>query len=263
MGFIALHVLCLLPAFTFTRQEIVKLSASPSITAECGKQVILQCNVSSMSPNELAIKHMGWLQNGKTLCTLNSDGNIAHRRDSLSDFHCEYESQQLSLIFKKLQHLESGDSKPYMCKLQSNQGAAHVYSRVDIQECCGNVEGVLSSKGPVCTFNHVYPDGYVHWFHGSHYLSDESLQVVTKHMDNEGWMTIRSFLKRESSDVPYNCSLMGTISGRYIASTLVHNSEVLAKGSRIFTHSNSNSIKSQGPLSIILSISVLLSITLK
>lgn len=90
-------------------------------------------------------------------------------------------------------------------------------------ECCEIVEGDLRSEGPTCTFKHVYPDGDVHWFHGSHSLSDGSLHNTTKRVDEGGWLTIHSNLKWKSSGMPFNCSLKSTKSGSYIASTLVHN----------------------------------------
>lgn len=121
-------------------------------------------------------------------------------------------------------------------------------------ECCANVEGDLTSDGPICTFSDVYPDGDVHWFHGSHNLSGGF--TVRKSVDKGGWLTVRSHLKRKSSDVPYNCSLWSSKSGRYIASTLV------GGNARISAISSSHS-KSQGPMWIVPCVSVLLAVTLK
>lgn len=106
------------------------LSVSPQITAEYGKPVTLQCNVSSKFPNELQIKYMGWSQN-EALCSVNSEGKITtNKNHTLSDFHCEYNNQQLSLIFQKVQPMETGR---YMCKLQSNQEASHKYSNLELE----------------------------------------------------------------------------------------------------------------------------------
>ncbi|GLD65006.1 uncharacterized protein AKAME5_001650400 [Lates japonicus] len=95
--------------------------------------------------------------------------------------------------------------EPYGCKLRSNQGVQYKTTAVELQECCAKVEGDLTSDGPICTFSNVYPDGDVHWFHGSHYLSDRSTE--RKRVSKGGWLTVHSHLKRKSSDVPYNCSL--------------------------------------------------------
>lgn len=80
------------------------------------------------------------------------------------------------------------------------------------------VEGLSASRRPTCTFRHVYPDGDVHWFNGSRQLSEHR---TTKRVEEGGWLTVVSYLERDSSDMPYNCSLRSTKSGRYIASALV------------------------------------------
>lgn len=219
MGFTTLQMLWLLPVFTLTAQELVKLKVSPRITAECGQQVTLNCSVSSSQPG-LSIKHMEWSHNKASLCSVDSEGNTTtHHSDYLSGFRCEYKDRQLSLIFQEVQPLGSGHSRPYMCKQHSNRGAKHGYTTVELQECCGKAEGVLTSDGPSCTFTHVYPDGDVHWFHGSRNLSDGSLKHnTTKSVDKHGWLMIHSNLKRRGSDVHYSCALKSTTSGRYIAS---------------------------------------------
>lgn len=132
-------------------------------------------------------------------------------------------------------------------------------------ECCGTVEGVWTSDGPSCTFNHVSEDGDVHWFRGSRSPSDGSLRHnTTKHVLEGGWLTIRSYLKHESSDMPYSCFLKSTKSGRYIASTWVRMPKSLvgnsAQGS---THRVWNGAGSLGPMGTFLCISVLLAVTLK
>lgn len=255
MELTALHTLLwLLTALTLTTQELEKLSVSPKITAECGKQVTLNCSVSS-SLHQLSIKHMEWSRNMTTLCVVGSDGNVKrHHKQSISDFTCEFEQGHLSLTFQQVQPLETGD---YQCKLRSNRGAPREYTTVELQECSGKADGV-STDGRVhtCIFNRVYPDGDVDWLYGSHKVSDETLHSTTKQVDQGGWLTIRSNLKWPRSDVSYNCSLKGAVSGRYIASTLVTTPGVSG------THRARNGVGSLGPV-IFLCIPVLLAVTLK
>lgn len=116
--------------------EMVRLSVSPQITAEYGKPATLRCNISSKSPGELEVKHMKWSQN-KTLCSISSEGNVTtHREHSPSDFQCEFKDRQLSLVFKSVQPLDIGR---YMCKLQSNMGASHEYSRLELEGQCMSI----------------------------------------------------------------------------------------------------------------------------
>lgn len=110
---------------------MVRLNVSPQITAQNGKPVTLQCNVSSESPDKLQIKYMEWSQNKTILCSMNSEEEITtDKRNTISDFQCEYRNQQLSLIFQEVQPMESGS---YRCKLRSNQGATHVYSHLELE----------------------------------------------------------------------------------------------------------------------------------
>ncbi|XP_041789875.1 uncharacterized protein LOC121604428 [Chelmon rostratus] len=242
MKIVALHIpLWLLTALTLTTQELVKLSVSPHIAAECGKAVALNCNVSS-SRNELSIKRMQWLLNKKSLCSVDSDRNMrTDNGHATSGFHCEYSHGQLSLIFENMQPVDSGGSNSYMCKLQSNQGVEHASTTVELEECCGIVEGVLTSDSHICTFKHVHPDGDVHWFHGPRNLSDGTPHNTTKQWDKGGWLTIRSHLQRKGSDGPYSCFLTSTKSGRAIATTLVQNSDVLRK----------SRARAQGPTTVV------------
>ncbi|XP_023268520.1 uncharacterized protein LOC111659737 [Seriola lalandi dorsalis] len=259
MGFTALHILCLVPAFTLTTQELVGLSVSPRVTADCGKRVTLPCKVSS-TQNGLSIKHLEWSTTQTSLCAVNSEGQITHNRSLFSDFHCEYEEGQLSLIFQKAQPLK------YLCKLRSNKGIHSKYTTVELQECGQITEAVLTSKGPACTFNDVYPDGDVHWFHGSHNLSAGYTETSTaKSVDEGGRLIIQSYLKEgKSSDVPYNCSLRSSKSGRYIASALVEIPEdLLWCGKSGSTYSPASGVRSQETMGTLLYISVLLAVTLK
>lgn len=121
-------------------------------------------------------------------------------------------------------------------------------------ECSGNVHGETTGEGYGCTFNHVYPDGDVHWFDGSHHVLDSSLYNTTKQVVEGGWLTIRSYLKRKGSGMPYNCSLKSTKSSRYIASTSI-------KGSKIIAQVKSG-IGSWTPMGTFLYISIFLAVSL-
>lgn len=109
--------------------EYVRLSVSPKITAEHGKPVTLQCNVSS-SLNGLKIKHIGW-SNSKMSCSVDSEGNITYQKSLLNDFHCEYKDGKFSLIFEKVE--PHATEEPYGCKLRSNQGIQYKTTAVELQ----------------------------------------------------------------------------------------------------------------------------------
>lgn len=125
---------------------------------------------------------------------------------------------------------------------------------------CAQITNAPSERGaPACNFTNVHPDGEVHWFHGSHSLSDGPIKHKTmKRVDEGGWLIIYSeLIGWKNSDVPYNCSLKGSRSGEYIASAKVPVSRV---GS---VHSPSSGATSQASMRTLLCISILLAVTLK
>lgn len=109
----------------------MKLLPSPKIIAECGKPVTLNCAVPP-TQRELQIKYMEWYLNSTPLCYVDVTGNITHHIHNVSDFHCEYNYGQLSLIFEKMKPLESANSV-YKCKLQSNKGIDYIHTKVELQ----------------------------------------------------------------------------------------------------------------------------------
>ncbi|XP_065815550.1 uncharacterized protein [Labrus bergylta] len=215
MGFTALHLLLwLLAASTPTEQEMLSLYVTPKISAACGKQVTLACEVSS-SQHGLSIKHMEWYQNNTSYCSVNSEETVS-KKNHQSNFSCDYQQGRLSLIFTEVQPMESGT---FRCKLHSNKGAKFGSTTLELQDGCGQVKGLIKDDYPICTFTRVYPDGEVHWFHGSNRLHGK--HKTNENVEDGGWLTIQSDLERKSSGESYNCSLWSTKTGRYIASTLV------------------------------------------
>ncbi|XP_028307370.1 uncharacterized protein LOC114466098 [Gouania willdenowi] len=239
MEFEVQQLLWLLATFTLTTQELVKLKMKPIVIAECGKQVSLHCNTSSQQ--ELSIKYMEWSQGNALLCSLDNKGTVTKNlSNSGRDFSCKYTNGSLSLILAKVVPLEVRHWKPYRCKQYSTQGILQGYTKVQLQECNGTIETVLKTDGPACTFNHVYPDGDVHWFSNSRNLSDWSPHNTTKRVDEQGWLTIHSYLEEKHLQGTYNCSLMSTVSGRLIASALVHQAP-LTKTVKLFEKTPNNS----------------------
>ncbi|XP_053182738.1 uncharacterized protein LOC128366088 [Scomber japonicus] len=217
-----LTLLVHLSAITLTTQDLVTLHVSPEVTAECGAQVHLTCHVSPV--DGLSIKQLVWSQN-KPLCSVDSEGKLTiNNNNTTRGFHCEYKVGQLSLIFQKVQPLDIGQ---YMCKLRSNWGVKHGSTDVKLQECNATATGDMTSDRLSCTFSHVYPDGDVHWFHNTRRLSGESVvHNTTKHVEDSGYLTIRSHLELKGLEAPFYCCLKSTKSGRYIAGTLVGNRQL-------------------------------------
>ncbi|XP_029920930.1 uncharacterized protein LOC115368740 [Myripristis murdjan] len=258
MGYRTLYILLwVMPACIHTTKEPVSLIVSPVVMAQCNQQVTLHCNVSS-TRHHLSIRNLSWIQNENRLCDIDSAGKVVeHHGHTQSGFRCRYEQGQLSLIFEKVKPLESGTSVKYMCKLRSNVGVAKEYTTVELQECCGNVDAVVTPKGPTCTFTRVHPGGDVHWFHGSTKLADGSLKTNTsKSVDAGGWLTITSSLEKKDNKKHYNCSLWSPKSRRYIASSLVQDAHPVKSGAEA-------GAGAQGPLRILFCFTLLATLLMK
>ncbi|KAM4604080.1 uncharacterized protein ACJ7VT_018696 [Polymixia lowei] len=239
MEFTLLHVLSMLTC-VLTR-ELVTVGVVSNVTAQCGQQMTLHCNVSSLKGN-LSVHYLAWLQNGNPLCVVDNNGQVTnHSYNTPSSFQCSYTQEQLTITFEEVQPMDSGD---YLCKLRSRQGLGQRSTRVQLQECYRDVEDVVTPEGPNCTFRRVYPDGDVHWFRGSTKLAGDQLTTkTTKQVEAGGWVTISSSLGSTNMTEPYNCSLWNPTSGRYIASRRVKIPVYRGEGRR-----SRNGAGAQGPL---------------
>ncbi|XP_077462214.1 uncharacterized protein LOC144077960 [Stigmatopora argus] len=212
MIFIRLLYACILTELSISTKVLMSVS---NVTAECGKQVAIQCNVLPGAMEGLSVKRIGWSRNHKLLCQVD-EGKLYQSNNSKSDFHCEFKEGQLSLIFEKVQPVDSGASNRYMCKLHSNQGISHGYSWIELQECCGVVKSMMSKGSPMCMFSYVYANADVFWSHDSQNQSDGLVRhKVYKSVEEDGWLRITSQLESNSNG-PFNCSLRSNASGREI-----------------------------------------------
>ncbi|XP_051940087.1 uncharacterized protein LOC127613186 [Hippocampus zosterae] len=253
MKFTSLLFVCFLTELTLATQGLVSVS---NVTAECGKSVAIHCNVSEQRDG-LSVKHMEWFQNRKLLCQVNSGGELKHSKNTKSDFRCEYQKGQLSLIFEKVLPEDSGASNRYMCKLRSNWGISHAYSWIKLQECCGAVKGVLTKEGPVCTFSGVYPDAEVLWSQSQ--PETPGRQSTFKSVEEGGWVTIRSQWEGNSNGA-FNCTLRSIDSGRQIVCNSSEDAQIVdgyGLKPQGFTKSTVNGSEALDPLMKILLISIL------
>lgn len=202
---------------TFTFSEALTLEVSSSVTAECGKPVVLHCNISSALPG-LSVKHMEWSQS-QTKCFVDSNGFL-NTNDAEGDFYCRYDKGHLSLHFYKWSPWLFKSS--FMCKLRSNHGILHEYAQVETKEHWESVKAAWDSITPTCTFRKVCPGGEVEWFQDSRRITDQLLVSTNKYVEAGSWITIHSYLKIHNSNKPYNCTLKSSSSGRYLTSSLIH-----------------------------------------
>lgn len=201
---------------TFTYSEGLTLQVSSSVTAECGKPVVLHCNISSALPG-LSVKHMEWSQS-YTKCFVDSNGFL-NSNDKEGDFYCLYDKGHLSLHFYKWSPWLFESS--FMCKLRSSQGILHEYTQVETREHWEGVKAAWDSPTPSCTFRKVCPGGEVEWFQDTRRITDQSLIATNKHVEAGSWITISSYLNTHNRNKFYNCTLKSSRSGQYLTSALI------------------------------------------
>lgn len=218
MGITAQCFLLLLATFSPSTQELLTLKVREKISAQCGKNVTLDCEVSSPQ-HGLSIKRMKWYQSGTSFCVVNSEGEVVKNPELVgNDFHCKYRPGKLSLIIKNINPMTSGKSKLFECEVRSNKGTRDKVTTVELQEYCGKVTTDMKDGRPTCDFTHVYPGEEVHWFQGSKRLYEYQ---TTENVDKEGWLTIHSHLEQGNPESVYNCSLWSPERNAYITSALV------------------------------------------
>lgn len=200
---------------TFTFSEGLRLDVSSSVTAECGKPVILHCNISSALTG-LSIKHMKW-SHSQTYCSVDSEGYVTN--SGSEDFYCQYHMGHLSLHFYKWSPWLFNNS--FMCKLHSNQGILHEYTQVETREHWEGVAAAWDTLTPHCTFRKVCPGGDVEWYQDSRRITDPSLIETDKYVEAGSWVTINTYLNVHNGKHPYNCTLRSSSSGRYLTSALI------------------------------------------
>ncbi|XP_071768389.2 uncharacterized protein LOC139921901 [Centroberyx gerrardi] len=203
---------------SFIRQSTreLELQTSPQVVAQCGKNVTLECDVSSSS--EFDIKKFAWMTaESKHLCQLD-DGKFD--REVL----CESKAERLNKHWLRhrltltLTNMMPANQGEYICKLYSSLGVKNNRTVVTLEECLGSFDFSNNQSHVECQFHGVYPDGTVHWLQGSSNLTDSS--TTQTEQDQHGLYNVKSTLKIQPGNMsqPYNCSLWIPASMKYLSS---------------------------------------------
>lgn len=82
-------------------------------------------------------------------------------------------------------------------------------------KCSGEFFPNMAGPGQMeCSFNSVYPDGIINWFHYDKNVTSNSNIKSLKNSD--GTFNISSILNIQDNEERYNCSLWSIKNGRYI-----------------------------------------------
>ncbi|CAK6963301.1 uncharacterized protein LOC122967156 [Scomber scombrus] len=199
--------------------EALELQTIPGVVAQCGDNVTLTCDASSLLLSD--IRSFNWVGRNKSLCKHDDE----HDPEVLCESTAETTHHKLTLTLINVMPVHQGK---YLCKLSSKIGVKYTSSFVKVQDCFGGSDSSRNESHAVCWFNGVYPSGTVHWFQGNANSTESaSTQEVE---DQHGQYNIISTINVKKN-LPYNCSLWIPGASKYLVTLVIQPSAVKVKAS--------------------------------
>ncbi|XP_056109388.1 uncharacterized protein LOC130087184 [Rhinichthys klamathensis goyatoka] len=187
-----------------TKDEKV-LDAFPNQTMNCNERTVLQCNISkSMKLNIVAIFWRKQSEEGFK-CDPTSSNNPP-------GFECNYTREALTLT---ILHPTPANIDVYSCCIRADSTHGSEKINVSLGKCSGEFSPNMTGPGQMeCSFNSVYPDGIINWFHYDRNVTSNS--NITSLKNSDGTFNISSILNIQDKEERYNCSLWSIKNGRYL-----------------------------------------------
>ncbi|KAI2666642.1 Programmed cell death 1 ligand 1 [Labeo rohita] len=182
----------------------IQLRAFKHQTVNCNERTVLQCNISASMPLSTVKVYWKKLEEKDFECDPTSS-------NFPPGFKCNYTGEALTLTISNPTPANVGT---YFCciKTQSGHGAENI--NVSIGECTGEFSNQMAGpKQMQCSFNGVYPEAIINWFHYDKNLTSNS--TTTSLANSDGTFNITSVLNIQDDQKRYNCSLWSLKYGRY------------------------------------------------
>ncbi|KAK7174193.1 hypothetical protein R3I93_001400 [Phoxinus phoxinus] len=181
------------------------LDAFPDQTMTCNERTVLQCNITASK--QLTIVEIYWTKKAEPdfKCDPTSNNNPP-------GFECNFTGEALTLNI--LQSTPANIDTYYCCIMAAS---AHGSEKINVSlgECSGEFSQNMTGPGEMeCSFNSVYPDGIINWFHYDENVTSNS--SVTSLKNSDGTFNISSILNIQDNKPRYNCSLWSLKNGRYL-----------------------------------------------
>ncbi|KAK9978230.1 hypothetical protein ABG768_019990 [Culter alburnus] len=170
----------------------------------CNEKTVLQCNISSSM--QLNIVDIYWTKHEEKgfKCDPRSS-------DNTPGFECNYTREALTLTILYPTPVNMGT---YFCCIRMDSGHGKDQINVSLGECRGEFSQQMAGpKQKECSFNSVYPDGIINWFHYDKNVTSNS--TVTSLKNSDGTFNISSILNIQDNEERYNCSLWSLNNGQY------------------------------------------------
>ncbi|XP_055039860.2 uncharacterized protein [Misgurnus anguillicaudatus] len=186
----------------------VNLYAHENQTINCNEKAVLQCNISTSSGAEqFNLKKTNWKKHEEKHFECDPTFN-----STSPEFKCDYTKKALTLT---ILHPKPANMGKYYCTIQTDSG--HDSKAINLSmkgECTGDFTWKAGSDQFQCSFNGIYPEGTIYWFHSDNNVT--SYSTLTNLTNSDGTFNITSVLRPKDSMDRYNCSLWLLKNGQYL-----------------------------------------------
>ncbi|XDV13956.1 hypothetical protein PO909_002240, partial [Leuciscus waleckii] len=185
--------------------DVKMLDAFPNQTMNCKERIVLQCNITTSM--EFQIVAIYWTKQAEKgfKCDPKSSNNPP-------GFECNYTREALTLT---ILHPTPANIDAYYCSIMTDSGHDSKKINVSLGKCSGEFFPNMTVPGQMeCSFNSVYPDGIINWFHYDKNVTSNSNIKSLKNSD--GTFNISSILNIQDNEERLNCSLWSIKNGRYL-----------------------------------------------
>ncbi|XP_016411624.1 butyrophilin subfamily 1 member A1-like [Sinocyclocheilus rhinocerous] len=182
----------------------IEMRAFKHQTVNCNERTVLQCGVSSSMPLNF-VKAYWKKQDDKDFeCVSTSSNNPP-------GFECNYTGGALTLTISNPTPANMGT---YFCCIRTDSGHGKEKIDVSIGQCTGEFSNQMAGpKEMQCSFNGVYPEAIINWYHYDKNLTSNS--TSTSLVNSDGTFNVTSVLNIQDNQKRYNCSLWSLKHGRY------------------------------------------------
>ncbi|KAF4115492.1 hypothetical protein G5714_002981 [Onychostoma macrolepis] len=183
----------------------IELRAVKHQTVNCNERTVLQCSVSSSMPLNVVKVYWKKLNENDFECDPTSSYNPL-------GFECNYTGEALTLTISNPTPANMGI---YFCCMQTDSGHGAEKINVSVGQCTGEFSNQMAGpKQMQCSFNGVYPEAIINWYHYDKNLTSNS--TTTSLENSDGTFNVTSVLNIQDDQKRYNCSLWSLKHGRYL-----------------------------------------------
>ncbi|XP_068193642.1 cell adhesion molecule 1 [Antennarius striatus] len=186
-----------LSAVSIRVHESVELRTLSTVTVQCGENVTLTCDASTLQLHIIKFTFHG---NNKTCDYRNPQ--------SESDIVCETKSEtdHQTLTMTLLNVMPPNQGK-YYCKLHTTQGTYSSTTVVAVQDCLDAFENTINKTHAKCVFSGLYPNGIIHWHQNGVNLTASA--TTWEEEDQYGRHNVSSTIdvQKGNTSQPYVCSM--------------------------------------------------------